>query len=286
MSLLLLFWSSSAFAANCPAPVSIESLGQLLTDAEDAYKRMDDAFPEVAQKVVDALPCMEDIIPTDTAARLHRELGLQELFAQRKDRAQQAFAASRTIQTYYVFPEDFIPPEHPARVAFEALSTESTATIPLPSPKEGGIRLDGEINLNRPTSWPTLFQQVDPTGKVVQTAYLWPEDAPPPYPVSSKKDQRQAGRSGGISPLPVATGMLSSGLLAAGLSLWITGQQDYGSELCDETSSTFNGPYCNEGPRVRIGVGRILTVVGAVGLGASGVWMAVSPSSVTVGGTF
>ena len=98
-SVAFLLWSASARAANCPETYTIEQLNAMLDSAESAYRNLDDGYPAIAQKVVDALPCMADLVPRETAARLHREVGLQQMMAKQEPKAQQAFAAARTIQS-------------------------------------------------------------------------------------------------------------------------------------------------------------------------------------------
>lgn len=285
-SVAFLLWTASAQAANCPETVAIEQLNGMLDEAEAAYRNLDDNYPALAKKVVDALPCMGDLIPRETAARLHREVGLQEQMAKQDTKAQQAFAAARTIQSYYTFPEDLVPPNHPARTAYEALSIDSPQVTTLPSPQGGSIRLDGDISLNRPKGWPVLFQLVDLTGKVLDTEYLWPESPTPSYPVQSKKQAAAGAGASPLAPVGVIGGIVSAGLLGAGAVLWVTGGQDYASDLCNERASTFNGTWCNDNAVPRVGMGRILTAVGGVGLVASGLWLTVGPGQLTVGGTF
>lgn len=276
-----------AQAAGCPEQVSIEKLNILLGDAESAYGRMDDAYPQVSQKVVDALPCLSDMVPRETVARLHRELGLAELFAGHQAKAEQAFAAARLMESYYTFPEDLVPTGHPARAAYDALSTENAQFVSLPAPKDGTLRIDGDILLERPTGWPSFFQQIDPTGHITQSAYLWPEDPAPSYPVSNGKTKSNSGGGGGSSPLAVMTGILSAGALGAGAALWATAGADYSSEICSDTSSPiYHGQWCNDAVVPRVGIGRVLTIAGGIGLAGSSVWLIVSPGQVGVGGTF
>lgn len=285
-SVAFLLWTASAQAANCAEPIAIEQLNSMLDESESAYRNLDDNYPALAQKVLDAIPCMGDLVPRETAARLHREVGLQQLMAKQETKAQQAFAAARTIQSYYTFPEDLVPPNHPARTAYEALSIESAKTTPIPSPQGGSIRLDGDISLDRPSGWPVLFQMIDLTGKVVSTEYLWPETPLPNYPTASKKQASGGGSASPLAPVGIVGGIVSAGLLGAGAALWVTGGADYDSALCDEASPAFNGVWCNENAVPRVGIGRTLTIIGGLGLVGSGLWMTVGPGQMTVGGSF
>lgn len=286
-SVAFLLWSASARAANCPETYAIEQLNAMLDSSESAYRNLDDNYPAIAQKVVDALPCMADLIPRETAARLHREVGLQQMMAKQETKAQQAFAAARTIQSYYSFPEDLVPPGHPVRTAYEAISIDAPKSTSIPSPSGASVRLDGDISLSRPTDWPVLFQMIDPTGKVVDTEYLWPETPTPAYQAASKKQASSGGASASpLAPVGVIGGILSAGMLGAGVALWVTGEQDYAGSVCTEGSPGFNGNWCNAAVVPRVGIGRVLTAVGGAGLIGSSLWLTVGPGQLTVGGSF
>lgn len=284
---LLLSLAPDARAA-CEAPVEISQLGMLLTDAETAFKNMDDGYAAASGKVMAALPCVADVIPREMAARIHREVGVLMLQSKKPERAKLAFAAAASLETWFKFDEGH---------AAAALYTESSGMDPgtpamLPPPASGSVRIDGDISLSRPTAIPALFQVVAPSGQVLQTAYLWPEDAAPEYEVASAANGGQkggGGGGGGLRRVGVVGSVLSAGLLGAGAALWVTGAADYGADICDETLSPnphYYGQWCNDSAVPRLGAGRVLTIAGGIGLIGSGVVVMVSPAGVGVSGTF
>lgn len=266
-----LFWLPAAQAAGCETPWTAEMLTQKLDDAESAWRQFDEVvFPERSKEIVDNLRCVSEPLPSETIARLHRQMGLYEVFQRTPEQAEQAFAAARSIQNYYVFPEDFVPLGHPVRSAYDALSTDLPGSVKINSPKEGSIRVNGDITLLRPTAWPVVFQRFDATGKVVETAYLWPEDPTPIYP-SARTTSAQSTttqKSGGSTALTAG----AAGLLGVGVTLATSGWLDSSSALCDDSAAGFSAvqaDWCNQSARMRVGLGYALIGAGATALGAS-----------------
>lgn len=278
----LVFFLSAAQAA-CEAPVDISQLSMMLSDAEAAFNNMDDSYAATSQKVIDALPCVDDVISRELAARIHREIGVLQLQTGKKDRALLSFGAAHVLESWYKFPEG-----HAARELYDGATIDASPASLLPTPAEGNIRIDGDISLQRPTAVPTLFQLVTPTGQVLQTAYLWPGEPDPSYEAAGTS-ARSGGGGGGLRTVGTAGAVLSTGLLGAGAALWVSGGADYSSDICDDTLSPnphYYGEWCNDSAVPRLGIGRILTIVGGVGLIGSGVTLILSPTSVEVGGTF
>jgi hypothetical protein len=274
-----LFWFIATASAECTETITIERFNQLLTDAEAAYAGMDDNFPQTLDATLTLMACIEDIIPSETAARIHRAVGLQQFLTGQKGRAEQAFASARTIETFYEFPEDLVPSTSPVRTAYTNLSIDAPKTTPLPAPKEGNIRMNGEISLARPDGWPTLFQYIDATGHILATAYVWPGDAPPEYPHIVEGEDEPTG---GIPPLALVSGSVSAGLLGAGLALWGSQWSDFNA-YCDPV--LYNAEWCDS-ISGRIWIGNALVGVGAAGLAATGVWVVLSPGGISLGGSF
>jgi hypothetical protein len=273
----------STAQAACEAPVEIPQLSMMLSDAEAAFNNMDDNYAATSQKVLDALPCVDDVISRELAARIHREIGVMQLQTGKKDRALLSFAAARVLESWYKFPEG-----HAARESYDGANIDASPSSLLPTPDEGNIRMDGDINLQRPTAVPTLFQLVTPTGQVLQTLYLWPGEPDPSYKTASISTRSSSG-GGGLRTVGTVGAVLSTGLLGAGAALWVSGGADYSSDICDESLSPnphYYGEWCNDSAVPRLGIGRILTVVGGIGLIGSGVTLILSPTSVEVGGTF
>lgn len=273
--------------AACKEPVGVDDLSRQMDQADAALKQLDTGKLDEISAGFDALiECLTDPISPEVAARLHRQQGLFAMAKNDRPLAEAAFAASRTIQSYYEFPEALVPADSPIREAFGALSVDSVSRFEIPPVKEGSIRLDGEIVHDRPVNLPTVFQRLDLTGKVVSTVYLWPADPLPPYPQPKGSDKAVASTStnedrpapsnnstssgGGRSALGTVVTGTSGALVGVGLALVAAGWADSGAPICDDgPGSGFDGTqesYCNGAVRSRVGIGYAFTLAGAAGL--------------------
>src|SRR5688572_19356675 len=114
MLALALLTVQYSFAADCPAPVTIEVLQADLQAAEAAYVQLDlPGFEVAVERTRTALPCLGAVIPPSTAAWLHRTEGLAAFAASDPIRAEQAFGAGRRVQPAYTFPADVAPEGNP-----------------------------------------------------------------------------------------------------------------------------------------------------------------------------
>lgn len=148
--------------------------------------------PEAAAAVEAMLPCVDEVLQSAVIAQLHRYRGLYS-FKDDAARAQQAFAAARALEPSYKLPG--YPEGHPMLSAYNALPTDGPEE-PVEPPAEGRLLLDGLSATARPTDRAALFQYVDGAGAVQQTAYLWPADPTPSYPVA------EAPQAAATSELP------------------------------------------------------------------------------------
>ncbi len=283
VGLILLLAPTSALAA-CKEAVGVDSLWRQMDAADTALKQLDAGkLGEIADGFDGLIECLGDPVSPEVAARLHRQQGLFAMAKNERTRAEAAFAAARSIQSYYEFPENLVPADNPIREAYYALSVDDTARNPIPPVKDGTIRLDGEIVTDRAASLPTLFQRIDLTGKVVSTAYLWPADPLPPYPqpkpsdragVAAEEDspKKSSGGGSGSTLGSLVTGT-SGALIGVGLALVAAGWLDSIAEICDDSPGSGFGVtqqgYCNGAVRSRVGIGYAFTLAGAAGLTSS-----------------
>ncbi|MDP2310031.1 MAG: hypothetical protein Q8P18_28695 [Pseudomonadota bacterium] len=160
---------------ECPAhPATLEDS---LDRAQLAFSRLDAAvFVRESDEVMREAGCLvEPIAPAD-AARLHRTSGLREFVSGREDTASEAFAAARAIEPTWMFPESFVPPDHPIRRLYDDARASSRAGVDAPPPALGHLEFDGVVSRRRPADRATLAVLVGPTGEVTDSAYLWPGD--------------------------------------------------------------------------------------------------------------
>lgn len=181
-TLLLLGLATSA-SADCPSPrPTATALAERITAAQSAYSALDvSQFRAVMADVDRGLPCVTDELPKHLVAEVHRAMGLREFLDRQSDRSTAAFAAARSIEPTYRFPESLVPAGNPALVDYLAVDPDGAPAAALPPPMSGRLLLDGMPSGRRPTTLPTMVQLVDGEGRVTATAYLWPGDAVPAY---------------------------------------------------------------------------------------------------------
>ncbi len=198
---LALCWLTQPVQAACEEE-GAQALLTALNSAEKAHAELDiSALQAGAQAAVVAVGCADAIISVDDAARLHRVVGLEAFTQQEREVATRAFAAARSADPSYDFPLGLVPEGHPLRTYYGALPLDAGSSQPIQAPVEHDWVLDGMSARLRPLSWPTLAQLVGPTGGIISTHYLWPEDA---WPEALSQD---AGAVPGSSSDTQATAM-------------------------------------------------------------------------------
>lgn len=180
---------------------------QLQDDADQAwsdYGSLDeDGFRAATDQMRAHMACLVEPITRDLAASVHRLVGLRAATDDQKDLAALAFAAARSIEPRWRFPESLFPKGHPLRALYEAFPLD-LATWAALGPSSAVVRLDGRTADSRPTAWPTIVQVFSADGAVLSSAYLWPEDPmiplPPPVaglpPLTQLEPPRAPDRSG------------------------------------------------------------------------------------------
>ena len=190
-----------------PCPVARDSadLMHSIEGAEHAYRAADvDGFLQATDDLLAFLPCTADPIARDTAAALHRTLGLRAFADRDPERTADAFEAARAIEPGYRFPETLVPSGHPVLEAYAA-ATVSGRIETEPTPAHGALQFDGRRGSDRPIDRATLVQLFAEDGAVVLTTLLQPSDPMPLYTVAadppppsvattSAEPERSAGR--------------------------------------------------------------------------------------------
>lgn len=203
--------------AACPAEPT--SISEALARAEADFRDMDaSAFRAGTDEILASTACLSGHVDATLAAQLHRVLGLRAFLDGREEAARLDFAAARTADPQYSFPETLLPRNHPIRAIYEAASTVPAAADPVLPPAQGHLEFDGQETLSRSRAWPTLAVLLDPSGAASQSAYLNPADPLFSYAVSAgalavNTTGPSPRRHGASLPLIVGAGV---GALAAG----------------------------------------------------------------------
>ncbi len=183
---------ASAWAAE-PCPATSRDLLAAEEGALAAYGALDlDGFVAETGRIKATLTCLVEPVTRDLVAGAHRMIGLEAFIAGDKERAALAFAAARSLEPEWRFPESLFPAGHPVRGIYESYPLERAQWAPLP-PTSAVVRVDGRTADARPAAWPALVQVFGADGRVLSSAYLWPEDPLPALPAA-------------LPPQPVAAG--------------------------------------------------------------------------------
>lgn len=171
-------WVSNVARAACDVPSTVIDVIEAAEVSADAYGNADlMGFIETTSRLEALLPCLQEPVPRNVAASVHRMMGIRAFVDKKKDRAEAAFGAARAIEPRYRFPETMVPPGHPMMSSYGALALESLTTVEVPTPAGGYLHLDGRPTTDRPVEHATLVQRFEGDGSVGATAYLWPSDA-------------------------------------------------------------------------------------------------------------
>ena len=225
----LLFLLARAATAACSGAVTSADLVAALGEAETAYGNLDvDAFRAAMLRVDEELPCTTDELTPHLAAEIHRFHGLLGFLERAHDRSLTAFAAARSIEPNYRFPESLVPVGNPVLDEYDELDPDSGQTMRVGEPVAGRILFDGVEVAARPRNFPTLLQLVDENGIVTTTTYLWPGEALPTYPA---REATVANTAPPVAGRALAGGMKtgpSPGLMAGAVTSAVVGGLLYG----------------------------------------------------------
>lgn len=207
---------TGARAAACPEPTTAKALVQEVSAGDAAFAELDDErFALARSRSVAMVPCLSDAVTPGQAALFHK---LQALgaFVDRDDAAAVGYFRSVVAASPgYKLPETLAPEGHPLRTQFAV--AEGTVAVPeplLPVPRDGALAVDGRRATTAPLDRPFLFQRLDGSGKVVESALLEPGQAVPSYDAAGRSGAA-GGRRGVNVPLAATAGVaaLASGVL-------------------------------------------------------------------------
>lgn len=211
---MLVSLSLVAFAlgssSGCPLPRSSAELAEIAGLAETTWGRDATAFTEAVAAVDLAIPCVIEVLPALSAARVHRLHGLSAFLRREPAAAAASFAAARSLDPAYTFPESFVPAGNPVDTLYRnALAPADVARFE--APRAGWqLWVDGTASVARNNAVPVVAQVIDPVGRVHDGAWVAEYAKLPPYPT---------WREGLRGPL-VAVG---ASAVVAGAGLWALG---------------------------------------------------------------
>lgn len=172
-------------AQACENASTTADLRLAIEELEAAYIALD---IEGVRGRLDALevlmPCLQEAIPRTDATRYHRAQGLGAFINRDSESASQAFLAARSIEPDAPLPSSLIPEGHPVQRLYAERSLDDLQAGPLPEPVDSYLVLDGRQADQRPLSHPVIFQRIETSGNVAQSAYLWPDDPLPSFAVA------------------------------------------------------------------------------------------------------
>ncbi len=202
---------TAVLAAECPEPVGLAEITDEIDTAEQAYIALDElGFRDrVNQLFGILLPCLDEPLPPDLAARQHRLMAMQWSIVGASDDASTAMAASRRVDPEVSLPQTLIPTEHPLRTAYDAPSTTRTRSVS--PPRSGAMAFDGVVTNRRPLRHPTVMQLFDGKGRATDTAYLAPGDPLPPYRAVPRQRRTLAAVAGGSAVAALSTYLMALG---------------------------------------------------------------------------
>jgi hypothetical protein len=168
---------ASGDEAPCAQPSTSTDLVRALGTAEAYFSSLNAEMFRVSVDESEALvPCMNEALSMHLAGEFHRFQGIRAFVDRDPGLSTRSFAAARSIEPDYTFPEFLIPKGNPILQEYTAVDPSMGETEDMPAPKHGYFQFDGQMGNVRPKSWPTLVQHFDKKGAVMRTVYLRPGD--------------------------------------------------------------------------------------------------------------
>lgn len=286
----MILWLAAAYAA-CDKPTDNAALARGVDAAIEAFQSMEDAnFASAREAVIQAVPCLAEPIKPEVAAAVHRIRGLNAFLADDSLTGQLYFAAARSIDPSYRFPEDVAPEGHPLQQDYLALDTSADQIELLPELTTGSLFVNGRRTRERSKSYPILFQLVDADDNVLSTAFLdagsaLPVDAALIAPVEGAGSGPSAGSTKKNKKRPNLPLLITSAALgAAAGGLAVGNRLSYGSY-----NTYYSGLGANPSPADIDGYDRRRGTTNLLGFTATGVGVAaigLGATSFAVSGRF
>jgi hypothetical protein len=139
-------FSSSAWAADCATPYTIDAFLEDLTAVEVALREGDDTgLTSSSTRLGDGLACLDEIMPALLSARAYRAVGAGLLASGDEAAADRWLLTSLEVEPTWDYGTEDIPAGHPLRDHFDALKLRPAVD---PVAVEGKAFGEGEFYLN------------------------------------------------------------------------------------------------------------------------------------------
>ncbi|MEE2751496.1 MAG: hypothetical protein VX519_08690 [Myxococcota bacterium] len=195
---------------DCPAPTTNEGVEKLLGSAEQSLSEADfEGFQSAVQQASLAVPCMNETIQSQHAARLHQLHGIRLFVSEDAPAASTAFLAARVLNPESSVPSVF-PEGHEIYNIFGQLDVDAAQSQPIIPPKNGTVAFDGSESRFRPTDRPTLVQVVGPDSAILETVYTMPGEALPDFQTSKLAPLYSAGKKNRLLQSSLLSGIGSA----------------------------------------------------------------------------
>jgi len=213
VQLVLLAQVGVALAADCPAPVPSGPWLATLETAEQAFIDLDkEALLASSAQAAADLPCLNETVSTDLAARFHRVQAFGSWLGGDQDTAQLYFASANAASGGAPLPQFLVPTGHPMEQVYAASGGATWAMRELDMPAEGRVLIDGSATLALPEVRPAVVQYVGADGAVRWTLLHLEGVEIPAYPLVAEEPPAR-------SPVVTAeTSRAPRGLLVATLA--------------------------------------------------------------------
>lgn len=212
----LLGWAFPAAAvdAACGKLHDAAVVEAALDDLEASWGRDPDAFLAASALLDARLPCLDEPVTQELAARVHLGRVLVQDYLGNQDRTREALAAYRAAVPAASLPEAVGSKRADLASALQAVNLNEGQFASLPEVAQPHLVLDGRSATQRPLSWPSLLQYTDGARGIEGTAYLWPGDPLPDFVPRSDPGAELAPRGAGRAP----TRALLYGAIGAGVA--------------------------------------------------------------------
>ncbi|MEQ1507347.1 MAG: hypothetical protein ABMB14_34280 [Myxococcota bacterium] len=172
---MLGWWFAAHASEPCSIRVDAERIDAALERIEASWAALDDLeFVRGVDELHLLLPCVTEVVPPGTAARIHRAYALESWVRGATADGVVALAAARQIEPGWPEPPGWFPE------ALAAAAAEPPGASRAVPPRDGGLVFDGTPDARRPER-PSFVQWVGGDGDVRASWYVRPDEPLPDY---------------------------------------------------------------------------------------------------------
>ena len=210
VSVFVVLCSPLVWASDCPLRYNSADLVEKLDEAQAAFARLDAATFTTAMEASSLLmPCLDEPVSQELAARFHRAEGLRLYAAGNQAKALSSLRAAKVIEPDYAFPEGLFPQGYALLAEYKELDASQPVSVKTPLPKVGTFQFDGLQTRHRPADRPTLFQHLTSDGATIKTEVVLSGMPLPQYAINPRLRNHLLAAS--VAVAVVAGGMYGYG---------------------------------------------------------------------------